>query len=272
MQVPDNSSLPPPPSLGYDVSPTANASFESAESARKWCNANPLYAPRQPTQTEGEAIARGYNQLLKNPTMNGTVRSPRPGTHVVQSRPGCQDSLVLTQLPLYFARLHWPQNHETRTIYYEIRVLKMGGDSYSSTSEADAGIALGFLAPPYPAWRLPGWERASLGVHGDDGRRFVNDNGGGKDFTTSFNVGEVIGIGMVFKPQSHGNQPLDVDVFLTRDGRKVGGWNLFEERDAVNDGDVGGLDGRNDLLGAVGFFGQVEFEVRFHRDEWLFRP
>jgi hypothetical protein len=35
-------------------------------------------------------------------------------------------------------------------------------------------------------------------VHGDDGRRFVNDTWGGKDFTTKFVEGETVGIGMEF--------------------------------------------------------------------------
>ena len=67
-----------------------------------------------------------------------------------------------------------------------------------SKSRPESGIAVGFCAKPYPGWRLPGWERASLGVHGDDGRRFVNDTWGGKDFTTEFRPGESVGIGMIF--------------------------------------------------------------------------
>jgi hypothetical protein len=35
-------------------------------------------------------------------------------------------------------------------------------------------------------------------VHGDDGRRFVNDTWGGKDFTTKFIEGETVGIGIEF--------------------------------------------------------------------------
>jgi hypothetical protein len=37
-----------------------------------------------------------------------------------------------------------------------------------------------------------------LAVHGDDGRRFVNDTWGGKDFTTKFVEGGTVGIGMEF--------------------------------------------------------------------------
>lgn len=71
-----------------------------------------------------------------------------------------------------------------------------------SKSTPESGIAIGYCAKPYPGWRLPGWERASLGVHGDDGRRFVNDTWGGKDFTTGFAPGETVGIGMVLKVPS----------------------------------------------------------------------
>ena len=40
-----------------------------------------------------------------------------------------------------------------------------------------SGAALGFVAPPYPPFRLPGWQRGSLAVHSDDGRRYVaNEN------------------------------------------------------------------------------------------------
>ena len=66
----------------------------------------------------------------------------------------------------------------------------------SGRRSEEAGIAVGYCAKPYPGWRLPGWERASLGVHGDDGRRFVNDSYGGKDFTKAFKPGETVGIGM----------------------------------------------------------------------------
>lgn len=271
MEVPDNALLPPPPALGYDTSPTANATRESAESAREWCRANPLYAPRRLSPGEMDSIGRGYVSLLKAPSLNATITSKRGGTHLVQCRSACNDSILLTNLPLYTPRMQ-PQPHQARTVYFEIRVIKMGGFESAHSQEADAGIAVGFVAAPYPAWRLPGWERASIGVHGDDGRRYVNDNTGGKDFTTSFNNGEVIGIGMKFKTARHRPGGLDIEVLLTRDGEMAGSWELFEERDADEEGDVFGLGGTHDILGAVGFFGRVEFEARFHRDEWLYRP
>lgn len=41
-------------------------------------------------------------------------------------------------------------------------------------------------------------------MHGDDGRRFINDTWGGKDFTNGFLEGETVGIGMEFNVPSAG--------------------------------------------------------------------
>ena len=62
------------------------------------------------------------------------------------------------------------------------------------------------------------------------------------------------------------------EIFFTRNGKKEGGWNLHEERDQEDDGDVFGLEGDHDLLAAVGCFGGVEFEVSFRREDWAYKP
>jgi hypothetical protein len=118
-----------------------------------------------------------------------------------------------------------------KTIYFELKVTNVGHGG-RSLEEADAGIAVGFVAPPYPTFRLPGWQRGGLGVHGDDGRKYVNDTWGGVDFTTAFKPGETVGIGITFSApknppsyeQSQEGQLLDIDVIFTRDGKKEGGW------------------------------------------------
>lgn len=271
MQVPDNSTLPPPPSIGYDTSPTANASIDSSERARIWCQANRLFPSRNLSASEVTTINQGDISLLKAPTLPVTISSTRPGSYRVKSKRGCEDSILLTNLPLFSARYHDVHTHGPRAIYFEIRVLRMGGDN-SSFSEADAGIAIGFVAPPYPAWRLPGWERSSLGVHGDDGRRYMDDNSGGKDFTTAFQNGEVVGIGLTLSPHRWQQGAVSVEAFFTREGRKAGTWDVNEEQDAEEHKELSGLQGKHDILGAIGFFGSVDFEVRFRRDEWMFRP
>ena len=128
---------------------------------------------------------------------------------------------------------------------------------------------------------MPGWERGSLGVHGDDGRKYVNDSFGGKDFTSAFKIEETVGLGMAFSiadssaasaASTTSGTKIKVKVFLTRDGREVGFWDLHEELDADNDLGVEGLEGDFDLCGAVGIFGGIEFDVFFNSRDWLYRP
>ena len=146
----------------------------------------------------------------------------------------------------------------------------------------ESSLAIGFCALPQPTWRLPGWERATLGVHSDDGRRYVNNTWGGKDFTTPFNSGDTLGVGMTFStpvdPPEYNTESADtqtlteVEVFFTRNGKKDGTWNLHEELDVEFDLPIDGLDGLFDLYGAIGIFGGVDFVAKFKRDEWLWRP
>ena len=127
---------------------------------------------------------------------------------------------------------------------------------------------------------MPGWERGSLGVHADDGRRFVNDTEGGKDFIQPINAGETVGIGInysiaeaaEFPPSPVSDQPPAGEVFFSRNGKLAGTWNIHEELDADNDFGVLGLDGQFDLYGAIGTFGEVGFEVFFHDRDWKYQP
>jgi hypothetical protein len=192
----------------------------------------------------------------------------------------CHDSSILTNLPMYSVFWDSPLNTQhSKTIYFELKVTGIGRGGFSLT-EAEAGIAIGFIAPPYPTFRLPGWERASLGVHGDDGRKYVNDAWGGVDFTTAFKPGDTVGIGMTFTvprnppsyEQSQQGKMLDIDVFFTRNGVKEGGWDGNEELDARSEGGNVGLRGECDLFPAIGVFGGVDFDVFFHPSQWLYRP
>ena len=187
---------------------------------------------------------------------------------------GSKDSCLLSSSPLYFAAAD-ALIGTTKTIYYELKVRSLG----RGRGTDESSIALGYCAMPYPTWRMPGWERGSLAVHGDDGRRYVNDTWGGKDFTLPFRIGDTIGLGMAFStatnpPDYETSQQghMNVEVFLTRNGEKGESWNLHEELDADNDLGVEGLDGRFDLYAAVGTFGGTEFDISFNRQYWLWRP
>ena len=183
----------------------------------------------------------------------------------------CKDTIFLSDVPLYTATTGTP-----KTIYFEVRVLSLGLErSLLRKQDVDAAIALGFIAPPYPSWRQPGWHRGSLGVHSDDGRRYVDDPYGGQDFTRAFKKGDVVGIGMVFSPPQYSASGVKskVEVFFTRNGKKDGGFDLNEEKDQAQDGgSVLGLEGQHDLLAAVGVFGAVELEAMFRKEDWMFKP
>lgn len=178
----------------------------------------------------------------------------------VESTRRCPDANLMSGLPMYFAAAARDDATETQTIYYEVRIVRM-------RAGADAAIAVGYAAKPYPGWRLPGWHRGSVGVHGDDGRRFVNDSFGGVDFVEGWREGGTVGIGMRV-----GGQGCRGEVFFTRNGEVEGRWWVDEERDAERqDGGVEGLRGEGDLYLCVGCFGQVEFEVVLERGAWLYR-
>ena len=202
----------------------------------------------------------------------GDVAEFGKGSWKCRTKSASVDSILLTRLPIYFAAQDSPfVTEKTREIYFEVKVTKIGQGSGTD----EASLALGFCAQPYPSWRLPGWERGSLGVHSDDGRRYVNDSFGGKDFTSAFKKGETVGLGMEFRvPDSGSGKSINksaVDVFFTRNGQRAGGWSLHEELDEAS-GEVEGLEGDYDLYGGIGTFGAVEFEVNFARERWMYQP
>jgi hypothetical protein len=244
-----------------------------------------------------QAVHTQNHTLVKAESYVGDLlqHNPSPGVWKCRTWAGCQDSLIQTALPVYSAPADSPMITErTKTIYFEVKILGIGrqgpppaqkhGGFLSKLKHRepepqtdDAGIAIGFFAPPYPSFRLPGWQRGSLGVHSDDGRRYVNDTHGGLDFTQPFLAGQTVGIGMTFSipknPPAYGVQGhlLDVDVFFTRDGKLQGHWDLHEEQDQDDQG-VQGLEGEYDLFPAVGVFGGCDFEIRMQEKDWLYTP
>lgn len=277
--IPDTSTLPPPPAMGYGEPFRNNAPRTEADRAHDWCHANPLLYPHQPSPTQIAASHEGHMGLMRPQEYKGDIASPRLGYWRGSTKKGMTDACLLTSLPLYYASADSPvHTRRNKVIYFEVEILSMGivGGNDDST------LAIGYCALPWPSWRLPGWERASLGVHSDDGHRYINDTWGGKDFTAPFKSGDTIGIGMSFSlpespPEYSANAApkriqSSVEVFLTRNGKKDSSWNLHEELDKNRDQPIDGLDGLFDLYGAVGVFGIVDFAVKFRREEWLWRP
>lgn len=262
--VPDTSLLPPPPALGNFSSSANNASEDEAAQGEAWCDAHPLYAPAVLSPAQLADIAARRIDLTAPPAFRGTLRRLHAGNWEVSTPKRSGDMCFLTHLPLYAPAMVRQPQKKPFTAYFEVRIAVLAGQ--------DVGLALGYVAPPYPAFRLPGWHRGSLGVHGDDGSRFVNDMFGGKTFVPPFRAGEVVGLGMEFGGRgSEAGDAMPVEIFFTRNGREEGRWNLHEESDAEQDLPVTGLEGHHDIVGAVGTFGETAFEVVFEREKWLYR-
>ncbi|KAF8249806.1 hypothetical protein K440DRAFT_659812 [Wilcoxina mikolae CBS 423.85] len=246
----------PPPAFHalYLSSPTSNASSTLADAGWDFTDANPLSAPTHFTPSTLSQIHSGTLGFAPPPPrFLGTITSPSPGILNISSSPGCPDTCLISSLPLYAAGYDHPYNTgHSASAYFTVHITSMPSDSC---------LALGFCAVPYPGFRLPGWNRGSLGVHGDDGRRYVNDSFGGRDFVVPFKAGETVGVGMKWAREG-------VEVWFTRDGVREGGWRLDEQRDAREENDPApGLDGGCDVYGAVGVWGGgVKAQVRFLKE------
>lgn len=195
---------------------------------------------------------------------NAELKQTSAGIWHVKTKKGQTDAMLLSTLPLYFAAVDSPlKTGKEYSVYFELKVLGI--------RDGESGIAIGYAAKPCPLWRLPGWHRASVGVHGDDGRRFVNDSWGGRDFVAKFEVGDVVGLGMKFETEERGGEKVKTRVSFTRNGREEGGWEADEERDAERDEGIEGLQGELDMYPAVGVFGGIEAEIRLRREDWLYQ-
>ncbi|KAH6657321.1 hypothetical protein BKA67DRAFT_532535 [Truncatella angustata] len=262
--VPDTSLLPPPPNYfgSYDRSHTNNATEAEAEEGEDWCRRFQLYAPMQLDQQTQKAIQTGNINLFTPPSFKGALAQTGLGVWKGFTYPSATDTCIASYPPLYSASTHSPlATGRKKTAYYEVKILP--------DSRREISLSLGFTAPPYPAFRLPGWHRGSVGIHGDDGRKYINDRWGGKDFTAPFKRGETVGLGIDIIP-GHGGG-IVVEIFHTKEGREVGRWNLHEEIDTERDLPVTGLEGFHDLCAAVGVFDKVHFEIVFAPSQWKWK-
>ncbi len=93
--------------------------------------------------------------------------------------------------------------------YFEYLIVDRG-------QEASIGVGVGERG--YPMSRMPGWNRNSVGYHGDDGKLY-HENGMGKAFGPTCTTGDRMGCGVDFDPDCGYGY---VNVFFTKNGRQVG--------------------------------------------------
>ncbi|KAH0610544.1 uncharacterized protein H6S33_012071 [Morchella sextelata] len=240
--------LPPPPSIPHEVSPAFNSTRALSSAGHRFTALNPLFPPQQFPHTLLSSLPThppAALPLAPPPRhFRGSVAAVNGGV-LVEAR-GTEDTCLASAAPLFAAGYHHPANtRRARVFGYEVMVLALPREA--------ALVAVGFLAAPYPLFRLPGWHRGSLGVHSDDGRRYCNDDHGGRDFGAPFRAGERIGISMRFPVDTGGR---GIEIFVTRDGKPAGDWRLYEEMDSQRGKNPAeGLDGSRDIYAAIGVWG-----------------
>ncbi|KAI8052579.1 concanavalin A-like lectin/glucanase domain-containing protein [Gilbertella persicaria] len=85
-------------------------------------------------------------------------------------------------------------------------------------------VSVGVATKPYPTWRLPGWNRYSIGYFSDSGYKFFSSPFNGKPYGIPFHRGDIIGVGYRHRTGT---------VFFTRNGKRLEDaytglrWNLF---------------------------------------------
>ncbi|RUS32833.1 concanavalin A-like lectin/glucanase domain-containing protein [Jimgerdemannia flammicorona] len=91
--------------------------------------------------------------------------------------------------------------------YFEVTIV--ANPYYETTC-----VAIGLCTRPYPLFRMPGWNKHSVGWHSDDGNKFCDDSEGGLPYAEGFGeVGDVVGCGYL---------PAEGAIFFTKNGRNVG--------------------------------------------------
>src|ERR1700761_7566343 len=88
--VPDTALLPPPPGLSHDFSSGANATKQESDRAARWCAANPLWAARQLSWEQLNAVHLQNHTLIKPPSYAGDLSpdNPAPAIWRCRTRPG----------------------------------------------------------------------------------------------------------------------------------------------------------------------------------------
>ncbi|KJA17175.1 hypothetical protein HYPSUDRAFT_46700 [Hypholoma sublateritium FD-334 SS-4] len=247
----------PAPEISYTYGKWNEAPDEEYAAAEQFCQE---YAVEPPRLLPSDIIDRINTVGCKawgilapiTPRFSGHVQNDSkggPGVVAIHTTAACKDVCLLSDLPIISGLYDIQGKHG---IYYELLILKMDGI-----------LAVGTACRPYPAWRLPGWNRLSTGLHLDDFRKFFEDPDGGRDYTDAINhidSGDTIGCGYEFQTGT---------IFYTYNGVRLAPafTGIYMPRQ------------NQDVYAAVGVEGCCDFQVNFggelfrwkEGNEWAWR-
>ncbi|CAG8445618.1 16576_t:CDS:2 [Funneliformis mosseae] len=92
--------------------------------------------------------------------------------------------------------------------YFEVTVV-------SKATDVDTIISIGLSTKPFPYFRLPGWNKHSVGYQSNDGHLYHNEISSSREYGPTYNVGDIIGCG--YKPSTK-------EVFFTKNGNYLGAY------------------------------------------------
>lgn len=187
------------------------------EEAERFCEANPVDPPRFLASYDVDHIrasgARAWGLVQPSLTrFRGKVLNVdaerKGGKKVVEviTERGCGDTCVLSNFPI-LGGVYDIQGKEG--VYFEVTMLKMEGIVAIGTFIIfkllfylfTICILTGTACQPYPAYRFPGWNRLSAGLHLDDFSKFFEDPNGGRPYDgrlSHISPGDTVGCGYEF--------------------------------------------------------------------------
>ncbi|KAG1250546.1 hypothetical protein G6F68_012742 [Rhizopus microsporus] len=104
------------------------------------------------------------------------------------------EGCLQTNLPL-------PRNQEV--YYWEAKMFE---------KPVTTTVSVGIATKPYPSWRLPGWNKHSIGYFSDTGNKHFSNPFIGRPYSYGYEEGDVIGVGYRHRTGT---------IFFTRNGRKL---------------------------------------------------
>lgn len=208
---PTYESTNPAPDPTHEYGKKHEATNTSLRDAESFSN---QYPPNEnlptPEEIENIVIQDGYKAWIFKPedilTKRTSISNDGITVELYKRKLGSKydDMMIQTNFPFFTPEIHNPE--EEILHYFEITLLNKVSKDYT--------VAIGISTKPYPYFRLPGWNKHSVGYHSDDGRKFWNDEFGGRDYGPEWGkLGDVIGCG--YKPKTG-------EVFFTKNGKFLG--------------------------------------------------